>query len=150
MEGNCTTWLVSRWPNQWQEEADGASHLHAAKFGAAVVSWRRWRAKRSAGEERSNLPAMPLLDRDANRWSLIAEALHTGQLDEVVLLMPIDECPSVQFLQPDGALVVNHRRPAGVCRCLWAAWQYSSVIIDRKSTRLNSSHERLSRMPSSA
>jgi len=59
---------------------------------------------------------------------LIAEALHTGQLDEVVLLMPIDECPSVQFLQPDGALVVNHRRPAGVCRCLWAAWQYSSVI----------------------
>ena len=29
-------------------------------------------------------------------------------------------------------------------------WFYSSPDTDRKSTRLNSSHERLSRMPSSA
>ena len=44
----------------------------------------------------------------------------------------------------------KHRRIARITLPLWGYVSVTGVVIDRKSTRLNSSHSRASRMPSSA
>ena len=45
---------------------------------------------------------------------------------------------------------VSTRENIVECADFWKNETYVSQLVDRKSTRLNSSHERLSRMPSSA
>ena len=58
--------------------------------------------------------------------------------------------PDYLIVGPMGALVVVPRQVTGVVSCYDERWRQEEQRSDRKSTRLNSSHSRASRMPSSA
>ena len=108
----------------------GVAWLRIASAAVVFALWRRpWRTLR-------------LLDRDGLILVVALGAVFAAMNASFYIAidrLPLAMVAAIEFLGPIGLALVGARSPRNL-----------SAVADRKSTRLNSSHRALSRMPSSA
>ena len=99
---------------------------------------------------------IPVAGQFITIWITIKFVEHFGRFGfwhhAATVLFPFIYFPYLGFSKNEkyaGALVVNNYKKSASREWIDAAF-FAIVAADRKSTRLNSSHPRLSRMPSSA
>ena len=84
------------------------------------------------------------------KFLLLVTALFVTMLSYSQVVINQSFSPSSNLKVGDTITVTYSVSGAGKARYLWLRYQYNANAIDRKSTRLNSSHSQQSRMPSSA